>query len=208
MRCAAFTCLSKTYLCILTAGSRAHLPQKLFPACRDPEARPSAVQCLQHPYFQVGVRAPLASKSPVCPASGVSVGVSKAAAFSGQAAAIPRRASRDAANFAKQTLAGIPHSLQHVNSGAHRDSTGAAGDRDGQVLLPSLSIGNTGPRAARYKPGVSPADVGKSSADSSAKRQSGGPMLPQVKNPLSRVASGTSRPAGGLEARYGLGRRY
>lgn len=173
---------------------------------RDPEARPSAVQCLQHPYFQVGVRAPLVSKSPVSAASGVSTGVSKAAAFNGQAAAVPRRASRDAANFAKQTLAGMPHSLQHMNSGVH--STGAAGGREGQVLLPSLSIGSTGgPRAARYRPGVSPADVSKSSADNSAKR-SGGPMLPQVKNPLSRVASGAARPAGGLEARYGLGRRY
>ena len=175
--------------------------------CRDPEARPSAVQCLQHPYFQVGVRAPLVSKSPAA-APGVSAGVSKAAAFNSQAAAIPRRASRDAANFAKQTLAGMPHSLQHVSGGVHRDSTGAAGGREGQVLLPSLSIGSTGPRAARYKPGVSPADVGKSSADSSGKRQSGGPLLPQVKNPLSRVASGAARPAGGLEARYGLGRRY
>lgn len=176
---------------------------------RDPEARPSAVQCLQHPYFQVGVRAPIASKSPVVSASsGVSSGMSKAAAFNGQAA-IPRRASRDASNFAKQTLAGMPHSLQqHMNSGVHRDSTMPPGGREGQVLLPSLSIGSIGPRAARYKPGVAPSEVGKNSADSSGKRQSAGPVLPQVKNPLSRVASGAARPAGGLEARYGLGRRY
>jgi hypothetical protein len=167
---------------------------------RDPEARPSAVQCLQHPYFQVGVRAPLVSKSPMS-ASGVSTGMAKAA-FTSQNS-IPRRASRDASNFAKQTLSGVPQYLQ--NTGVH--NAGAAGGREGQVLLPSLSIGSTGPSAARYKPGVSPADVSKSTSDSSSKRQSAGPILPQVKNPLSRVAAGVARP-GGLEARYGLGRRY
>jgi hypothetical protein len=122
----------------------------------------------------------------------------------GPQAALPRRTSREAASFAKQTLAGLPpHSLQHI-SGGMRGGAGVMGERD-QSILPSLSIGSTGPRAARYKPGVSPADVGKNSGGSSAK-QSAGTLLPQVKNSLGRAAG--ARVAGGLEARYGLGRRY
>ena len=109
--------------------------------------------------------------------------------------------------LSKQSLAGLPQqALPKAGpgmraSGAHVGAVGGEG-----ALLPSLSIGSSGPRGARYKPGVAPAEAAKHSVGSPVKQPSAS-QLPQVKSTLSRGILG-AKPAGGLEARYGLGRRY
>lgn len=120
---------------------------------------------------------------------------------------VQRRASREV-SMSKQSLAGHPQqALPNVCPGGVRASGSHLGIGGAEAaLLPSLSIGSSGPRGARYKPGVAPAEAAKHSVASPAK-QSSGSNLPQVKNTLSRGVLG-ARPAGGLEARYGLGRRY
>lgn len=170
---------------------------------RNPEKRPTAVQCLQHAYFQVGVRAPLASRSP---ASAASSTFSKTGLHGPPV--VQRRASREVSMLAKQSLAGLPQqALPNAGPGVTRGSGAHVGPAGGEgALLPSLSIGSSGPRGARYKPGVAPAEAAKHPIGSPAK-QSSASQLPQVKNTLNRGVLG-ARPAGGLEARYGLGRRY
>lgn len=110
--------------------------------------------------------------------------------------------------LAKQSLAGSPQqSRPNVGPGGMRGNVAqvGAGGAEG-ALLPSLSIGSSGPRGARYKPGVAPAEAAKQPVGSPAKQPSAS-HLPQVKNALSHGVLG-ARPAGGLEARYGMGRRY
>eukprot|EP00892_Ulva_mutabilis_P003352 jgi/Ulvmu1/1389/UM011_0117.1 len=164
----------------------------------NPEKRPTAVQCLQHAYFQVGVRAPLANRSPVSAASST---FSKSGPHAPPV--VQRRASREVSMLAKQSLAGLPQPAV--------PNAGPAGQRGAYVggevaLLPSLSIGSSGPRGARYKPGFAPAAASKHPLGSPAKQTSAS-QLPQAKSTLNRGVLG-ARPAGGLEARYGLGRRY
>jgi hypothetical protein len=185
------------------------------------------VQCLQHPYFQVGIRAPLAVRSPVSNASSHTTAGGKSLAQLSQ----QRRLSRDV-SFESRQKAALPSVLPSMPQpavapaparglgavGAARNSFGA---RD-LGMLPSLnSFGSMGPRNARYKPGVEPLAVaagvaGRDAAaavsqrDSTSSKLSAGSLLPTV----SRAPLGASKgiPAaaapGGLEARYGMGRRF
>jgi hypothetical protein len=186
--------------------------------CRDPETRPTAVQCLQHPYFQVGVRAPLSSRSPASAASSTTV---KSAQPFGLEASVHLRLSQHRRLSREPSL---PLGIKPTNSGVpvvgrqfpvmsrapaaslQRDSFAAARD---STLLPSLS--SIGPRNARYKPGVHPGAAAEGGCnaprDGSAKQAISG-LLPQVNTaPIGRgVAVG--KLAGGLEPRYSLGRRY
>ena len=88
---------------------------------------------------------------------------------------------------------------------------GSSPNRDA-ALLPSLSsLGSFGPRNARYKPGVQPAllpEGPKAAQGAAGGTQPPGSLLPLLnKASLGRAAVG-GKPAGSLEPRYGLGRRY
>jgi hypothetical protein len=185
--------------------------------------RPSAVQCLQHPYFQVGIRAPLSVRSPVSNASSHTTPSSKA--LGGSAAMPPqlsqqRRLSRDVSFGQKPSL---PSVLQPAAAPAR--GMGAAAGRESfgtrdAGMLPSLnSFGSIGPRNARYKPGVKPlaaaagsnsGDAAASQRDSASSKPSAGSLLPTVKKAPLGLTHGipAAKGPGGLEARYGLGRRY
>lgn len=191
-------------------------------ACRDPEKRPSAVQCLQHSYFQVGIRTPLAVRSPRSNASSLASKPPhhQAQPHQQQGLSQQRRASHEAPLERKGgALPGVAAGTTAGGAGARGLGAGgrdAFGARDpGQ--LPSLhSFGSLGPRNARYKVGVQPAAVMVALSDAGSAGQQGSAqakqppagVLPALsKAPLPRGGAGAKGP-GGLEARYGLGRRY
>lgn len=184
---------------------------------RDPEARPDAIQCLQHPFFQVGIRTPLTTRSPVTtsPSGLTSTGSGIKAqqqlpAVGGQPRAALRRGSRDIPGQVKAAsrlplataLQGRPMLGRRGSGASERDSG----------LLPALSLSGVGPRTARYQPGTHPADVLKPRDWDNAGAPVLDNLLPQ-KNSFGRsqppAVPAADRPANPiLEPRRGLGRRY
>ena len=165
----------------------------------DPAARPTAAQCLQHPYFQVGIRSPLIARSP-CSSSAKTAPVVPAP---------QRRTTREtAAN--NNSKAGL---LSSVLSGGSFGAGSNSANGEGGVLP---SVGSMGPRNARYKAGVAPSEAMAGRENSS---QNEVVPLPMIRNMMGigRVSSSNfpaaaatkTTPVGpGLGARYGLGRRY
>jgi hypothetical protein len=183
------------------------------------------MQCLQHPFFQVGVRAPLAVRSPASSSLGSTLG-QHGSALGAQGSALgatasgikaqqlptlaqsriaPRRGSRDLFGQGKP-LPGLAVAAPGIPRALGRQTSGAS-DRDAG-LLPSLSLSGVGPRAARYKPGVAPADALKQRDRDSSASQVLDSLLPQVRNTSFGRASGLDQQSNRLEPRRGLGRRY
>jgi len=167
----------------------------------DPAARPTAAQCLQHPYFQVGIRSPLSMRSP-----------SSSSAVQVQPAAQAWRGSRDVAG----PLKAAPFAAGGLAAAGARAALPAANSGSGEhSALPSL--GSLGPRNARYKAGVVVADVVDRENDS---QNGDAAALPLIRNMMGRSTSNNSFPVAaaapkpalavgpGLGVRYGLGRRY
>ena len=180
------------------------------------------MQCLQHPYFQVGVRTPLTVRSPRSNASSLASKAPQQQPYQQQP---PLQQQQNAQSLSQQRRLSHDAPLERkvgalpgVASGA-RGAGAAVRDVYGAGQLPSLhSFGSLGPRNARYKVGVQPAAVMAAAASdggsagqqgsAQAKLQASGGTLPALaKVPLGRGVAGAKAP-GGLEARYGLGRRY
>jgi hypothetical protein len=193
-------------------------------SCRDPEKRPSAMQCLQHPYFQVGVRPPLSVRSPASGSSNtakpgqVQQHAAAQPAAAGQQRAQPQRlvAKELSFNSQKQSLAGFGQAAQAP--GAFRSPAQqlqASNSGREAALLPSLgSMGSIGPRNARYKPGMQPALISEAARGARVSdtqppmQQAPGSLLPTVRKASLGRDLPVSKVAGSVELRYGLGRRY